>query len=256
MGAGGLPHADAPRNRSLNGVGVVAALEAEARTLGPAVRRHDGLSSLRGGALLAVGGMGGAHAAMAARRLIDAGAAALMSFGFAGGLDPSLRAGTLVLPSEVISSDGARFLTSAGWCGELRLAILGRQPVADGKLLTASQPIDRVEDKARAFRETGAVAVDMESLGIAEVAAVHSLPFAVIRVIVDTAIDVLPRAVMAASLGGRVSMRRLVGGLAAAPLDLLPLIRLAQRYRAATRSLTAVARTDLPAPFAAGVRVA
>ena len=256
MGAGGLPHDGAPRNRSLNQVGVVAALEAEARTLGPAVRRHDGLSSLRGGALLAVGGMGAAHAVMAARRLVDAGAAALMSFGFAGGLDPSLSAGSVVLPREVISSDGARFLTSAAWCGELRLAILGRRPVADGKLLTASHPIDRVEDKARAFRETGAVAVDMESLGIAEVAAVHSLPFAVIRVIVDTAIDVLPRAVMAASLGGRLSMRRLVGGLAVAPLDLLPLIRLAQRYRAATRSLTAVARADLPAPFAAGARVA
>ena len=256
MGAGGLPHDDAPRNRSLNQVGVVAALESEARTLGPAVRRHDGLSSLRGGALLAVGGMGRAHAVMAARRLVDAGAAALMSFGFAGGLDPSLSAGSVVLPCEVISNDGARFLTSAGWCGELRLAILGRRPVANGTLLTASQPIDRVEDKARAFRETGAVAVDMESLGIAEVAAVHSLPFAVIRVIVDTAIDVLPRAVMAASLGGRLSMRRLVGGLAAAPLDLLPLIRLAQRYRAATRSLTAVARADLPAPFAAGARVA
>lgn len=256
MGAGGLPLDDAPRNRSLNQVGVVAALESEARTLGPGVRRHDGLSSLRGGALLAVGGMGGAYAVMAARRLVDAGAAALMSFGFAGGLDPSLSAGSVVLPCEVISSDGARFLTSAGWCGELRLAILGRRPVTDGKLLTVSQPIDRVEDKTRAFRETGAVAVDMESGGIAEVAAAHSLPFAVIRVIVDTAIDVLPPAVMAASLGGRLSMRRLLGGLAAAPLDLLPLIRLAQRYRAATRSLTAVAQADLPAPFAAGARVA
>ena len=256
MGAGGLPHPDAPRNRSLNGVGVVAALEAEARTLGPAAPRRDGLSCLRGGALLAVGGMGGVRAAIAARRLVDAGAAALMSFGFAGGLDPSLSAGSVVLPGEVISIDGTRFSTSAGWCAELRLAILGRRPVIAGKLLTASQPIDRIEDKAQAFRETGAVAVDMESLGIAEVAAGHSLPFAVIRVIVDTAMDVLPRAVMAASLGGQLSMRRLVGGLAAAPLDLLPLIRLAQRYRAATRSLTAVARADLPAPFAAGARVA
>ena len=255
MGAGGLPHADAPRNRSLNRVGIVAALAAEARTLGPAARRHDGLLSLRSGALLAVGGMGGARAAMAARTLADAGAAALMSFGFAGGLDPSLSAGSVVLPDEVISIDGARFLTSPAWCAELRLAILGR-PVAGGKLLAASQPIDRIEDKAQAFRETGAVAVDMESLGIAEVAAGHRLPFAVIRVIVDTARDVLPRAVMAASLGGQVSMRRLVGGLAAAPLELLPLIRLAQRYRAATRSLTAVARADWPAPFAAGARVA
>ena len=239
----------------MNQVGVVAALAAEARTWGPATRRQDGLCSLRGGALLAVGGMGGARAATAARRLVDAGASALMSFGFAGGLDPALSAGSVVLPGEVISSDGARFPTSAAWCAELRLAILGR-PLADGKLLTVSQPIDRIEDKVRAFRETGAVAVDMESSSVAEVAAVHDLPFAVIRVIVDTAGDVLPRAVMAASLGGQVSVRRLVGGLAAAPLELLALIRLAQRYRAATRSLTAVARADLPAPFAAGARSA
>jgi adenosylhomocysteine nucleosidase len=237
-------------------VGVVAALEAEARTLGRAVRRYDGLSSLRDGALLAVSGMGAAPAAVAARNLIDAGAAALMSFGFAGGLDPHLSAGSVVLPDEIISGDGARFLTAAGWCGQLRLSILGRRPVVAGKLLTVSQPIDQIADKARAFRDTGAVAVDMESLGVAEVAAVHGLPFAAIRVIVDTAADVLPPAVMAASLGGRLSMRRLAGGLAAAPLDVLALIRLAQRYRAATRSLTAVARADLPAPFAAGARVA
>jgi hypothetical protein len=62
-----------------------------------------------------------------------------------------------------------------------------------------------------------------------------------VRVIVDTAADVLPRAVVAASRAGQVSLRRLLGGLAMAPLELVPLIRLAQRYRAATRSLSAVA---------------
>src|ERR1700688_2531982 len=123
LGAGGLPHTDASRNRSLNGVGVVAALETEARTLGPAVRRRDGLSSLGDGALLAVSGMGGALAAIAARNLIDAGAAALMSFGLAGGLYPLLSAGTVVLPSEVISRDGARFLTSRGWREQLSAAV-------------------------------------------------------------------------------------------------------------------------------------
>src|SRR6185312_7965357 len=92
VGAGGLSHTDAPRNRSLNVVGIIAALESEASTLGPAVRRRDGLSSLGDVALLAVGGMGGIGAAMAARSLIDAGAARLMSYGLAGGLDPSLRA--------------------------------------------------------------------------------------------------------------------------------------------------------------------
>ena len=56
-----------------------------------------------------------------------------------------------------------------------------------------------------------------------------------------TVTHVLPRAVLAASGGGEVNIRRLIGGLAATPLDLIALLRLARRYRAATRSLIAVA---------------
>jgi adenosylhomocysteine nucleosidase len=222
-------------------VGVVAALEAEARTLGPAVRRRDGLLSLGDGALLAISGMGGALAAAAARSLVEAGAGALMSFGLAGGLDPLLSAGTVVLPSEVVSRGGARFLTSTAWREQIERAIGRHRPVAGGVLLTSPQPIDAVADKAAAFRETGAAAVDMESAGVAEVAAAYGLPFIAVRVIVDTAADVLPRAVMAASRGGHVNIPRLIGGLAAAPLDLIALMRLARAYRAATRSLAAAA---------------
>jgi adenosylhomocysteine nucleosidase len=226
-------------------MGVVAALEAEARTLGPAVHRRDGLSFLSDGALLAVSGMGGAPAALAARSLVEAGAAALMSFGLAGGLDPALRAGTVVLPSEVISRGGARFLTSPGWREQLEHAIAQQRPVAGGILLTSAQPIGAVADKAAAFRETGAVAVDMESLGVAEVAAAHNLPFIAVRVIVDTAADVVPRTVMAATRDGQVNIRRLMVGLALAPLDLIGLLRLARAYRAATRSLAAAAGARL-----------
>jgi adenosylhomocysteine nucleosidase len=237
-------------------VGVVVALEAEARTLGPAVRRRDGLSFLNDGALLAVGGMGGASAAIAARCLVDAGASALMSVGLAGGLDPCLGAGTVVLPSEVISRDGVRFSTSVEWRERLGAAIAKRQPVVAGKLLTSTTAIGAAADKARAFRETGAVAVDMESLAIAEVAAAHDLPFIAVRVIVDTAADVLPRAVTAASQAGQVRVWPLLGGLALAPLDIFALIRLAQRYRAATRSLVAVAGAGLTVPPVARACVA
>src|SRR6202035_858963 len=132
LGARRLPHTDASRNRSLTRVGVVAALEAEARTLGPAVRRRDGLSSLGDGALLAISGMGGLLAAAAARRLVEAGAGALMSFGLAGGLDPLLSAGTVVLPSEVVLRGGARFLTSTAWREQIERAI-GRQPPVGGR---------------------------------------------------------------------------------------------------------------------------
>jgi len=223
-------------------LGVVAALEAEARILGVAVWRHDGLASLGGGALLAVSGMGATKAAPAARRLVEAGASALMSFGLAGGLDPTLDPGTVVLPSEVISRDGARFPTSVEWRRQLNLAVAEMTRVASGTLLTSVQPVGTAELKAAAFRETGAVAVDMESVSVAEVAAAHDLPFMAVRVIVDGAADVLPQAVLAASRGGHLSVLRLVCGLAVAPRDIVGVIRLARRYRAATRFLSAVVR--------------
>jgi adenosylhomocysteine nucleosidase len=237
-------------------VGVVAALEVEARTLGRAVRRRDGLSSLSNGALLAVGGMGGALAASAARRLAEAGAVGLLSFGFAGGLDPKLVAGVLVCPAEVISGSGARFAASTAWRERLRAATAAQPPLVTGALLTCAAPIDSVADKALAFRETGAVAVDMESLAVAEVAAALGLPFMALRVIVDTATDMLPQSVLGASRAGSLSMRRLLGGLALAPWEILALIRLAQRYRAATRSLAAVARAGVPTPHAVDTRAA
>jgi hypothetical protein len=62
-----------------------------------------------------------------------------------------------------------------------------------------------------------------------------------VRVIVDAAGDLLPAAVMAASRGGEVRLVRLLGELVLAPRDLAPLLRLAARYRAASRTLGAVA---------------
>jgi adenosylhomocysteine nucleosidase len=240
----------------LNAVGVVAALAAEARALGPAAGRMGDVRHLRNGSLLAVSGMGAVAAEAAAAQLIEAGAVALMSFGLAGGLDPALPAGSMVFPSEVISRDGRGLLTSMEWRGRVSAAVQGLGPVCAGKLLTSAQAIDSVADKAAAFRDTGAVAVDMESLAIAQVAAAHHLPFLAVRVIVDTAADVLPRAVVTASSSGQVRIWRLLGAIALAPAELGALIRLAGRYRTATRRLADVARAVLPAGLGAQVRAA
>jgi len=226
----------------LNVVGIVAALAAEARALAPPMWRRDTPASLADGTLLSVSGMGSAAAADAARALVDAGATALTSWGMAGGLDPALSAGTIFLPSTVISRDGASFPTTGQWRERLSAAVVSLRPVACGKLLTSSYAIDAVAGKAAAFRETGALAVDMESLAIAQIAAAHGLPFIAVRVIVDTAHDVLPPAVIAASRSGQVQIWRLIRALALTPTDLAALVRLAQRYRAASRSLVAVAR--------------
>jgi adenosylhomocysteine nucleosidase len=249
--------------------GVVAALLAEARTLGsPAAGKgaaskgevgrgaaRKGLFTIQDGTLVAVSGMGPAAAAGAAQALAEAGATALVSWGMAGGLDPSLPAGTICLPTRVLAASGASFGTDHHWREAVGAAIAARRRVVDGTLLTTLQALHDIAGKAAAFQATGALAVDMESAAVAEVAAKRRLPFIAVRVIVDTAGDALPGAVLAASsgTGGQVSVPRLLQALLGAPGDLVPLLRLAQRYRAAIRALTAVARSGALAPLAFAV---
>ena len=252
----------------MNGVGIVAALAAEVRHLGPATpvdptthlepaahfgrraRRRGPPESLADGTLLVVSGIGCAAAALGARSLIEAGATSLASWGMAGGLDPALTSGTIFLPSEVISLDGTALPTARDWRERLGATIAIRRPVAGGKLLTSPQAIGSVADKAMAFSRTGAAAVDMESLAVAEVARSQGIPFIAVRVIVDSAADVLPRAVMTASVGGYLRIWRLIGALALSPGDLAALIRLASAYRAASRSFDIIAHAGLLGPQA------
>jgi adenosylhomocysteine nucleosidase len=191
------------------------------------------------GALLAVSGIGRDAAEAAARALVDAGVAALMTFGMAGGLDPALQAGSVVLPCELIAADGTRFVASRPWRERVAAAV-SPLAVSAGNLLTSTRAIDTPSGKSAAFRDTGAAAVDMESAVVAAVAAQHNLPFIAVRVIVDTAADTLPRAVVNASRLGKVRIGRLIAGLIVAPGDIAALIRLAQRYRIAMRSLRAI----------------
>ena len=233
----------------MNVVGIVAALAAEARTLGPTKSALARPTALPDGTLLAVSGIGFAAATRAARALVDAGVAALASWGMAGGLDPALRAGRIFLPSEVISMDGTSLPTARRWRERLAAALGAQQPLEGGKLLSSSHAVAAVAEKDAIFRATGASAVDMESLAIAELAAAEGLPFIAVRVIVDTAHDALPRAVVEAGRSGQVQIWRLMAALALAPAELPAVIRLAQQYRTASRSLISVARAGSLARF-------
>jgi adenosylhomocysteine nucleosidase len=198
------------------------------------------LAAFSDGALLAVSGMGRDAAERAARALVDAGVAALMTFGMAGGLDPTLEAGSVVLPCELIAADGSRFVASRTWRERVAAAVGPLRAVSSGNLLTSARAIDTAADKSAAFHDTGAAAVDMESAAVAAIAFHHKLPFIAVRVIVDTAADTLPRAVVNASRLGKVQIGRLIAGLILAPGEIGALIRLAQRYRIAMRSLRAI----------------
>ena len=225
----------------MNAAGVVAALAAEARVLGPSQPKGEGLAVLADGNLLAVSGMGCKAARSAAQRLIDAGATSLVSWGLAGGLDPDLEAGAVCVPREVIAADGSRLPTARSWREALSSSVASDRRVGNDPLLTAECALETTADKSAARRDTGACAVDMESSAVAQVAEAHGVPFIAVRVIVDTAHDSIPSAVVGASRAGKVQLGRLILGLIRSPMQIASLLRLARRYRAALRSLQAVA---------------
>jgi adenosylhomocysteine nucleosidase len=233
----------------LKELGIVAALGVELRPLGPRVPRTQAIATRADGSLIIASGIGRAAAAAGARRLVEAGAGALMSWGLAGGLDPALAPGTIVLPSEVLAADGTRFATTNTWRERLHHALAAGQAVSAGRLLTSRELLSSPADKARAWRRMSAVAVDMESAAVAEIAAQHRLPFLAVRVVVDSAADAVPPALMAAAgEAGAGSIARLLGALARAPAQLPDFIRLVRRYRTASRALARVAGCPALAP--------
>jgi adenosylhomocysteine nucleosidase len=199
-------------------VGIVVGLAAEARI----ARRLGGPVAIGGGTV------DGARAA--ADALVAEGCIGLISFGLAGGLDPALRPGALVVPSAVIVGD-ERYLTDPNLShllgGSTTHLLLGHDSI-----------VASVEDKRRLRDETGAVAVDLESGAVARVASTHGIPFAVLRAICDSAASTLPPAAQAAldSYGG-IRVWRLFASIAANPRQLPAVLALAAAAATARRAL-------------------
>lgn len=168
----------------------------------------------------------------------------LVSFGLAGGLDPALRPGDVLVPERVLSDAGS-------WAADpaLRRALgPGRaDPVFGGGTVLATAAAKR-DLHAR----TGAAAVDLESAAVAEVARHHGLPFAVLRAVCDPASRDLPLAALVAlDGGGRIDMMRVLGAVAARPREVPALLALGMDAARARRSLAVRLRRLRPGPAAA-----
>jgi adenosylhomocysteine nucleosidase len=162
----------------------------------------------------------------------------VISFGVAGGLDPSLRSGDVVVATEVLAGD-ARWLAGLALNEELIASVtLGRRRIVRGGLAGVEKVIAARAVKAALRSETGAAAVDMESHIAAAYAAEAGLPFAALRVISDPATRALPPLAMAAiKPNGDIDLRRVLGSLARNPLSLRALVSTGIDFNRALRSL-------------------
>src|SRR5208282_3321832 len=136
--------------RLVSNPGFVVGLAAEAR-----LARSPGWP-------IAIGGGTAGGARLAAERLVSDGVTALISFGLAGGLDPALRAGSLLVPGAIMM-DGQRLPTDRTVSERLG-------GVSIPLLLGARDAVASAAAKAALFAATGAAAVDLESGAVACVA--------------------------------------------------------------------------------------
>jgi adenosylhomocysteine nucleosidase len=222
-------------------IGVATALSAEARLFPcwhdsghSSLRLHDDLT-------LTVTGMGREHALAGAARLLESGAQALVSFGFAAGLAPRLHAGALVAPRLVVAEDGAAFRSDE----RLRAALCGYasgETVTDGPVAETIRPLWDAQAKRALRARSDAIAADMESASLARAAAARGVPFAVLRAVVDPAERAIPACAQSAlDASGNVRTGALLVALARRPWELAALIRLARDYAAACDTLRAAA---------------
>lgn len=162
----------------------------------------------------------------------------VISFGVAGGLDPSLKAGDIVVASEVTAGDARWFAGLSLSESHIARAAVGRRRVVRGVLAGAEEVIVAQARKAALHLTTGAAAVDMESHIAAAYAAEYGLPFAALRVISDPAHRTLPTlAKNAIKPNGDVDLAMILRGVARNPRVLRGLVSTGIEFNRALRSL-------------------
>lgn len=165
-------------------------------------------------------GVGPDCATRAANRLVRRGASALLGWGIAGGVNPALQPGDLVVPDQIYMHSGAQVAClDTEWHRQVCDTLLSaRVPVTSGHLWSSDQPVATAVEKQRLAQRDIAI-VDMESAAVAVVAAKVGLPFMTIKAVCDPATRDIPvRLLEALGPHGRVNglgaLKVACGGLA------------------------------------------
>ena len=223
-------------------LGIISALPAEANCLTNYSLPSKKILTIND-TLILVSGIGSENAASAAQQLINHGATSLLSWGTAGGLSDTLRFGDILLPQfvQLSNTENGQYQTDHNWRQQIIKLISSDLKPHDGLLLQTNEIIADTRQKSLLHEKTTAIAVDMESGSIAKVAALHDLPFLIIRSIVDTSNETIPMsAINSIDEFGQTKPATLIANLIKNPGDIPKLIKLGKHFRQARKNLKQV----------------
>ncbi len=189
-----------PNSEAICHVGLVFALSIEA---GGLIDRLSGVVSTEGAGFVAregglhgrrlvliEAGVGSEQATRATQALILGHRPRwVISAGFAGGLVDNLAQGDILMADQIIGTDDRRLDIDFKFAED---AFASTRHLHVGRLLTTDRVIAEPKEKRALGRRYGAMAVDMESLAVAEACRREKIRFLSIRVISDTVEHALP----------------------------------------------------------------
>lgn len=190
--------------------------------------RYDGIR-----VVVAESGIGYARARKAAQAMVDAHKPKwILSSGFSGALLPTMKIGQVVMANEIVDQHGQH--TSIN----LTLPSDEANGLFVGRLLTADEMVRTVGQKQQLHEKHEAIAVDMESLAVAQVAAETKTGFMAVRVISDDmSADLPPEVLSIFGDTGAVRVGAALTSIFKRPESVKDMLHLRTNAQAAAKSL-------------------
>jgi adenosylhomocysteine nucleosidase len=161
----------------------------------------------------------------------------VISAGFCGGLDPKLKAETVVLADGLYGDEQASDHLARS-LARIPAGVLP-PPAATGRFVQVDRIVCRADDKRSLAAETQAIACDMESLAVAQACLKRDVPMSAVRSLSDTANEDLPAdldpLMQARSAAG--TLGAVVGALWRRPSSVKDMLRLKERSILASEAL-------------------
>lgn len=230
--------------------GIIIALPDEISSLTSKKINKGECITINGNILLALSGAGPENAIKASELLLEKGANRLISWGCAAALHPDLKPGDLVLADNLLSADKQQLSIDSPWLKHVTEQLSALNPIT-GRLAESHTIVADSIDKKTIHQQSGAIALDMESIAVAKTALLNNCPTLVIRCIADPVSMSLPKAVSyALNNEGDVVLPKLLWFLLIHPSELPGLIKLGSHFNAAKNKLKLAAKQlDIIAGF-------
>lgn len=180
-------------------------------------------------------GMGFANARRATEALVDAHTPDwVLSVGFSGGLLPSMKVGDVVLANAIADTHGNELTV------DLKMADDPNHGIYVGRFLNPDEIVRTVEEKKLLAENHSAIAIDLESLAVAQVCRERGTRFMAVRVISDDLSADLPSEVLSViGSTGAVRVGSALGSLWKRPSSIKDMWRLRETaHQAAERLAT------------------